>query len=172
MKQEKCFENYPFWMVLVSNIVTLLVYLIGAFIIFKVGLIWTVLYLLFVGVLEFRLISGHCVNCYYYGKTCAFGKGRLCSFLFKKGNSKKFLNLKITWKDILPDFMVSIVPSIVGIVLLILNFDWLLLALIVLLLALTFIGNAFVRSSLACKYCKQKKLGCPAQKLFEKKDTN
>jgi len=172
MKQEKCFENYPLRIVFISNLVSILIYLIGAFIIYKIGFIWLILYLIFIGIQEFRLIQGHCVNCYYYGKTCAFGKGRLSALFFKKGNSKKFLNLKITWKDILPDFLVSLIPVLVGIIILIFNFDWALLILIIILLLLTFAGNAFVRSSLACKYCKQRKLGCPAQKLFEKKDKN
>ncbi len=169
MSNEKCFENYPVSVVLISNLVNVLIYLIGSFIVFKVGLIWLILYLLFVLFLEFKLIRGHCVHCYYYGKTCAFGKGRLCALMFKKGEGKKFNNIKITWKDILPDFLVSIVPAILGIVMLILNFDWVLLGLIILLLILTFFGNAFVRTSLACKFCKQRKLGCPAQKLFEER---
>lgn len=170
MKQEKCFENYPLRIVFISNLVSIAIYLIGAFIIYKIGFIWLILYLLFIGALEFRLISGHCVNCYYYGKTCAFGKGRLCALLFRKGNPKKFLNIKITWKDILPDFMVSIIPALVGIIILISNFDWTLLILIIILLFLTFAGSGFVRGSLACKCCKQRKLGCPALKLFKKKN--
>jgi hypothetical protein len=34
---------------------------------------------------------------------------------------------------------------------------------------LTFIGNGLVRGSLACKYCKQREIGCPAEQLFNKK---
>jgi hypothetical protein len=29
-------------------------------------------------------------------------------------------------------------------------------------------GNAMLRGSLACKYCKQKELGCKAEQLFNK----
>lgn len=170
MKQGVCFENFPLSILFIANVVSLLTYLIGAFIIYKIGLIWLVLYLLFIGFLEFRLISGHCVNCYYYGKTCAFGKGRLCALFFKKGTSKKFNQLKITWRDILPDFLVSLVPTLVGIILLVLTFEWVLLFSVIALLLLAFVGTATVRSKLACKYCKQRKLGCPAQKLFETKE--
>ncbi|MCX6709874.1 MAG: hypothetical protein NTV63_02885 [Candidatus Woesearchaeota archaeon] len=169
MKKEQCYENYPCWIVFVSNFVSIAIYLIGAFIIYQIGLIWLILYLIFIGILEFRLIKGHCVNCYYYGKTCAFGKGKISSIFFKKGDVNKFCKKQMTWKDIVPDFMVSLIPMIIGTILLIINFDWILLALVLILFILTFIGNGIIRSQLACKYCKQRKLGCPAQQLFNKK---
>ncbi len=170
MKKEQCFENYPFWIVFFSNLVSIAIYFIGAFIIYQVGLVWLILYLAFVITLEFKLIKGHCTNCYYYGKTCAFRKGRVSSMLFKKGNSKDFCKKQITWKDIIPDFLVSLLPAIIGIALLIQDFNWTLLVLVIILFILTFIGNGVIRSRLACKYCKQREIGCPAQKLFEKKN--
>ena len=169
MKKEVYFENYPLPIVFFSNLVSILIYLIGIFIIYQIGLLWLILYLVFIGILEFRLIKGHCTNCYYYGKTCAFGKGKISSMFFKKGNPKNFCRKQMTWKDIIPDFMVSLIPFIIGIILLIRDFDWILLSFVVLLFVLTFIGNGIIRSQLACKYCKQRKIGCPAQKLFEKK---
>ncbi len=126
------------------------------------------LYLLFILGLEIRLMKRSCVNCYYYGKFCAFGKGKISSLFFKKGSSHKFIKDEITWKDILPDFLVSIISLIVGIVLLILKFNLLILSLIVLLVILTSAGNGFVRGSLACKFCKQKEIGCPTEQLFNK----
>jgi hypothetical protein len=88
---------------------------------------------------------------------------------FKKGNNPNFCRMKITWKDILPDFAVSLIPFIVGIILIIKDFNWILLTLLIVLFILTSFGNSMVRSKLACKYCKQRKLGCPALSLFEKK---
>ena len=170
-KEEKieCYENYPLWIVFISNLVSIAIYLIGAYIIYQIGLIWLILYLIFILILEFLLIQGHCVDCYYYGKTCSFGKGRISGLFFKKGDGKKFCNNKMTWKEMLPDMLVSLIPVIIGIILLIRKFNWILLSLIIILLILTFAGNGFVRSKLACKYCKQRKLGCPAEQLFNKK---
>jgi hypothetical protein len=170
MKKEKYFENYPLWIVFFSNLVSAAIYLIGALIIYQVGLIWLVLYIIFILILEFKLIGGHCRDCYYYGKVCAFGRGRISSIFFKKGNLKNFCKMEITWKDIIPDFLVSLVPATIGIIILIKDFNWILLSSIIILLILTFLGNGFVRGNLACKYCKQRKIGCPAQKLFEKKN--
>ena len=164
----KCYENYPFWIILVSNFVSIAIYLLGGFIIYQLGLVWLLIYVLYVVWLEIRLLKGSCANCYYHGKYCAFGKGKLSCLFFKKGDPKKFIHMQITWKEIIPDFLVSIIPLLLGIVLLIRNFSWILLGIMVLLILFTAVGNAFVRGSLACKYCKQREIGCPAEKLFSK----
>ncbi|OGI26219.1 MAG: hypothetical protein A3J76_01375 [Candidatus Moranbacteria bacterium RBG_13_45_13] len=168
MEKQKCYENYPIWIVVISNLVSLSTYFIGGFLIYQIGFLWLALYILYILVLELRLLKGHCVNCYYFGKTCAFGKGRLSSFFFTRGEPMKFNQNKITWKDVAPDFLVSVIPILVGIFILIKNFDWLILFLMILISLLGFAGTALVRIHLACKYCKQRELGCPAQKLFDK----
>lgn len=168
MDEPACLENYPRLTVVVSNLVSVLIWVIGAFILSLIGLPWAFLYLLFVFALEFRLVSGHCRDCYYFGKTCAFGKGRLSALFFPKGTPEKFSSMTLSWKDILPDFLVFFIPVIAGIVLLVQGFSWTLLVLVIALLVLGFAGNAFVRGQLACRFCKQREIGCPAEKLFNK----
>ena len=85
MQEPGCYENYPTQIVIVSNLLSFLIYVIGAFILYQYGFIWVICYVLFILFLEFRVLSRHCVDCYYFGKTCAFGKGRLSSKLFHKG---------------------------------------------------------------------------------------
>jgi len=168
MDKPKTFENFPCRIIIISNLVSIAIYFIGAFIIFQLGIIWLTLYLIYILGLEIRLLKKSCPNCYYYGKFCAFGKGKISSLFFKKGSPDKFINRKITWKSVLPDFLISLIPFAVGIVLLIINFNWLLLLLLVILVILTTAGSGFVRSRLACKFCEQRELGCPAEKLFNK----
>jgi hypothetical protein len=168
MKHSRFYENYPVWIIFIANLVSIAVYLAGAFLVYRVGLVWLALYLAFIGYLEIRLLKEHCINCYYYGKGCAFGKGKLSSIFFKRGKTEEFGKKKISWKDILPDFMVFVIPAIIGFAILTVNFSWLILSFVALLLVLGFVGNAFVRGSLACKYCKQGELGCPAEQLFKK----
>jgi hypothetical protein len=168
MEEPACKENYPVWIVIVSNLVPLLIYGMGAYILFQFGIIWTIVYLIFVVLFEFRLISRHCTDCYYYGKTCAFGKGRLSALFFNKGSPEKFTAMTITWKDIIPDFLLFIIPVLAGILLLIQGFTWTILILVIALLLLGFAGNALVRGQLACNYCKQREIGCPATQLFNK----
>jgi hypothetical protein len=169
MKSAKLYENYPAWIILVSNLVPFGIYLAGAFIIYQIGLAWMALYLAFIGLLEIRLLKGHCVDCYYYGKRCAFGQGRLSSMLFRKGNPGKFCKKHVSWKDIAPDFMVSIIPMVIGAAMLVMEFNWITLSLVILIFVLSFPGNAFVRGSLACRHCRQRELGCPAENLFKRK---
>lgn len=167
MQEPGCHETYPVQIVIASNLVAFMIYGIGAWILYQFGLIWVIGYGVFILVLELRLLGRHCVNCYYYGKTCAFGKGRLSSLLFPKGKPDEFGNMKITWKDIVPDFLVFIIPVLAGILLLLQEFTWIILILIIALVLLGFLGNALVRGQLACRYCKQREIGCPAQQLFD-----
>jgi hypothetical protein len=89
----------------------------------------------------------------------------------KKGKTSKFIDKKISWYDLLPDFLVGIIPLVGGIILLYNDFSYILLGLIVLLLVIFFGGAGFIRGSFACRYCKQKELGCPAQEIFNKEKT-
>lgn len=163
------YENYPFWITLISNLLTTGIYALGAVIIYKIGLLWVVLYLAYCLILQIKLLKTGCVNCYYYGKVCAFARGKLCSFFFDKGTPAQFCGRQFAFKDFLPDLLVSMVPVITGIVLLITDFSWLILLLVAALFLLSSAGNGMVRGSLACRYCKQLDLGCPASQFFNKK---
>lgn len=168
MGTEKTYENYPVWVVVLSNLVSLAIYGLGFAIIFRLGLIFSIFYLIYILVLEHRLIGHHCVDCHYWGKACGFGKGRLSSWFFEKGDISRFCAKGMTIKDIIPDILVSLIPLVVGIVLLIADFNIALLFTLLLLIILTMFGNGYVRGKLTCKYCKQKELGCPADRLFNK----
>lgn len=169
MQVPGCKEKYPIAIVIGSNLLSFLIYGIGAFLLLQFSIFWVIAYAVFIIFLEFRLLGGHCVDCYYYGKTCAFGKGRLSSLFFKKGDPDRFLRMQVTWKDIVPDFLMFIIPVLAGILLLVQRFSWMILILIVVLVLLGFMGNALVRGKLACRYCKQRKIGCPAAQLFDKR---
>jgi len=168
METTKRYENYPIGIVILSNFVSLAIYGLGFLIIFRLGLAFSFLYLFYILILEYRLIRNHCTNCFYWGKTCGFGKGRLSSWVFKKGDISKFCIKDMTWRDMIPDILVSLIPLVIGIILLILKFDFILLSALLLLLLLTTIGNNFIRGTLTCRYCKQRELGCPADLLFNK----
>ena len=136
----------------------------------NLGIIFAALFAAYIIWVETRLLLKSCKYCYYYGKLCAFGKGKCSALLFKKGEPEKFLRTEITMKDVIPDFLTFIFPLIGGIVLLFSNFSWLIVVLLAILVILGFGGNAVVRGSFACKYCKQREIGCPAEKLFGKKE--
>jgi hypothetical protein len=167
MQGTECHETYPATTVIVSTVVSFLIYGIGVYLLNRFGLIWVAAYVLYILLLEIRLLGGHCVDCYYYGRTCAFGKGYLSSLFFKRGRPERFSCMTITWKDIVPDFLVFIVPVLAGLLLLLREFTWTVLILVIALFLLGFLGNALVRGQLACRYCKQREIGCPAAQLFD-----
>jgi hypothetical protein len=168
METSKKFEDYPTWTVILTNLFSLAIYALGIAIMIRVGVVFAILYLIYVLILEYRVMRYHCINCYYWGKKCGFGKGRLSAIFFKRGNISKFCIKDMSWKDMIPDLLVTLIPIVVGIVLVIINFSFVLLLAILLLIILTTIGNGYIRGTLTCKYCKQKVLGCPADKLFNK----
>jgi hypothetical protein len=163
------FENHPLRSVCSSNLVSLSIYGLGALIINPLGWIFTLFFLLYCLALEIRLLKKSCVNCYYYGKRCFSGKGLLCSFFFKKGDPKKFLAASLSWKELLPDFLVALIPLSCGLVLSIIAFSWLRVGWMLLLLILGFPVTGYIRGTLACLHCKQREIGCPASAFFSKK---
>lgn len=161
-----CYENYPIWIVLISNLNSLLIYILGAYIIYGLELIFALLYLFYCLFLEIRLLKNGCVNCYYYGKICGFGKGRLSALFFKKGDISKFNQKDIGWKEMTPDLMVPIFPLIAGIIIIVSNSSGIILFSMFIIILLS-AGNALIRGYLTCGNCKQRELGCPAEKLFQ-----
>jgi len=168
MQKNEAYENFPFWIPFLAWSLSLAIYVLGSYILgilyfpLAIGFIFYCLWI------EIRILKVSCVNCYYYGKHCGLGRGKLCSLLFKKGDPERFIEKDICWKDLIPDFMVLIFPLIGGIIGLVRDFSLLILVLMVVLVMLSMGGNAMIRGSLACKYCKQKELGCPAEQLFNK----
>lgn len=164
---EKPFESYPLGTVLAANAVSWAIYALGAAILSRHGLGPALVYAACCLWVEFRVLTKSCRSCWYYGRRCGFGKGLLCARLFPKGNPADFLRTQITWWDLAPDFAVGLLPVIAGAVLLVRDFSWTLFLLVALLLALSTAGNGFVRGVLVCRRCRQRELGCPAQRLFE-----
>jgi hypothetical protein len=166
MEVPRTYENFPFRIVFLSNLVSGLIYISGFIITFRLHWIVAAIYVAYLLVLELRLLSQHCTACYYWGKTCGFGKGRISRVFFKKGDPSKFCGDNMSWKEMIPDLLITLIPLVIGIVLLIHSFEILLLSAVVLLIVLTTSGNGYIRGNLTCKYCKQRETGCPAYKLF------
>ncbi len=168
MHEKQLFDNFPLWIPILSGALSLTIYAIGIYIFSQLGILYAILFFIFCLWLELKTLRGSCKYCYYFGKTCGLGRGKICALIFKKGDPNKFIEKDISWKDLIPDFLVLILPIVGGIIVLIRDFSWLILSLMVILIILSMAGNAMIRGSLACKYCRQRELGCPAERLFNK----
>ncbi len=167
-----CEERYPYWMVLVCILHTLGVYLLGFVLAYLAHPFLAIGYVALALVMECRLLSRSCMHCHYYGRRCAFGRGRLSGLLFPPGDGRAFRRTDLSWKDMGPDVFMTMLPVLSGVWVLISAFSWwALLALVSLLMLITY-GNALIRGKVACRHCKQRELGCPAQRLFDKQKEN
>ena len=171
MVKPKSYENFPIWIPLIAVILSLIGYILGAYVLSTFGLLIVIIYLIYCIFIELLVIFRSCKDCYYFGKICGLGKGRVAPFFTKKGKPSRFINKKISWYDLIPDFLVGVIPIIGGIILLIYDFSYLILGLVIVLVIIFFVGAGFIRGSFVCKYCKQKELGCPAQDIFNKDKT-
>ena len=171
MINTKSYENFPLWIPLIAIIVSIIGYIIGAVILSGFGIIFSILYILYCLGAELLVIFRSCKNCWYYGKVCGLGKGKITPLFIKKGDTKKFADRDISMVHLIPDFLVVILPLVGGAILLILDFSILFLFLMIVLIILFFGGTAFIRGTFACKYCKQKDIGCPAYAIFNKEKT-
>ncbi|MBI4826306.1 MAG: hypothetical protein HY807_07785 [Nitrospirae bacterium] len=171
MKSVTSYENFPFSMVLFAVLVNVSIYALGVVILVGFGNIMAALYLLYCLGVEIHVMKMSCVDCYYYGKWCAFGRSKAVPLLFKQGEPKRFTSKCISWKELLPDILVSLIPLVGGTALLIRGFSLSMAMMLAALVALSFGGNYIVRSKIACKYCKQRELGCPAEQFFNKQQS-
>jgi hypothetical protein len=167
--EARTFDSYPWWIVVVSLGASLLLYALGTFILSGFGLLAAALYLGFCVFAEVSVLRGSCRHCYYYGKVCAFGRGRLCAALYPRGEPERFVCREPSLRDILPDILVAAIPVVGGVVLLVLDFDWALLLAVVAFVVIATVGTGVVRGRLACAHCAQRELGCPAEQLFAKR---
>jgi hypothetical protein len=169
MREPSVFQNYPAWIVALSNGLTLSIYGLGAAIMARFGWAPLALYLSFLLYLEVNVLAKSCAHCFYYGRRCFSGKGVICSWFFQRRDPAKFGSREVSWLWLLPDLLVTLIPLGAGLLLLIRGFDWTVLSLMVGLVILAFPGNGLVRGKLACCHCRQRELGCPAEKLFRKR---
>jgi hypothetical protein len=169
MAEPEAYESYPWSSVIVFNAVSVVNYLVGIYILSRVGLVWGLLFLIYVVVLEFNVIREGCRYCYYFGKRCFSGRGLCARLLFKKGDPKVFCEKQVTWKKLLPMILVLVFPTIGAAYLLIMSFDFVILGLIAIPWIIWFAGNPLIYGKLACPHCKQGRICCPANEFFSKK---
>ena len=160
------YKSYPLPLALVSGLLTVSVYGLGAYLLSGTTPLTVAVYLVACAGFETMVLKRSCVHCYYYGRVCGRGRGILSSWLFKRGDARYFAVRQICWWGIAPQLLATLLPLMVGGYLLLGQFELTTLAAMAAILVLSLGGNALVRRSYACRYCKQRDLGCPALATF------
>lgn len=167
----KTFESYPVWMIFVYYLVSFSIYLSGLYLTYLILPLFALVFFIYILFLEIQVLREGCVRCYYYGKRCVCGKGKIAKVFMKKDTKREFNEKEITMKDMIPSMLPTFVALIAGAYLTYQswpNFSFIVIGLAVLPLILTFFGNPILYGKIACPHCKQGKLGCPACEFFMK----
>lgn len=167
---EEGFEKYPAWIVFVTNLVNLSVYATALYLVYAVRPIFTLPFFIYIIYLEWSVYVKGCANCYYYGRLCAFGRGKIAGLFVDKGDSKKFTEKTFSLKDLIPSLMLNIIPLVAGVWLLLQGFSWLIAGIMAWPLAVMFLGNPVLYGKMVCPNCKQRSIGCPACKFFMERE--
>jgi len=169
-ENQKIYENYPWGVIVLANVLQFLTCLTGAFIMFKLNLITGFLYLIFLILLELSVYKEGCIHCCYFGKRCAFGRGLIAAKIFKQGNSQKFCAKEVTLKSFLPHILFSAIPVIAGILLLVSRgFNIFILIALIYSILNWVVVSPVLYGKIACPHCKQGSICCPALNFFNKK---
>lgn len=164
----EAYEKYPLASVLISNLVYLSIYVIGIYLLYLIYPIFSLLFLIYILIMEYSIYKSGCSCCYYYGKRCAFGRGKIAPIIVKRKNPKEFCKKQVSFKKLIPSLLIVFIPVIAGIYLMIQDFKWEILILTIWILAINFIGNPIIYGNLACPHCKQGRTCCPACEYFMK----
>lgn len=153
---DKGLEEYPLSVVLIENIVLALWIVLGTIFVSQIsviiGLIYIACALIVILVVMRKLL---CTHCYYYGKRCHVGWGKISSILYDKGNLDEFSTC--VGQKIAPIFfgLLALIPMIFGSISLLKNFMISKLILMILLLG-TILYSSIVTRKESCGKCKMK----------------
>jgi hypothetical protein len=107
-----------------------------------------------------------CVNCYYYGKRCAIGWGKLAALMFKQGGMDKFatsIGVKLAPATY---SLLSLIPIGFCIAAMVQDFEVVQAVVLALLLAMSAYSGTISRKK-SCANCKMR-LACPGCAVKEK----
>lgn len=157
---EKGLDKYPKSSAIIGNIVMLLWFALGTIACwyFYPMVAWA--YLAFAVIMVYIVLRKLlCINCFYYGKLCGIGWGKLAAALFKQGKIEDFNKGAGQKLPPLTYGVLMIVPLILIIYSIIQVFTYYKIIVLALLL-LVAIYSAGIRRKPTCSKCKMK-LVCP-----------
>ena len=161
-------ENYPIKVVCVSASLTILSYLIGSIVLYVLNPLLGMLFLLLAISTIIISMKLRCTHCYYLGKYCNFGLGKLAAFFFQIGEPSEFKNPRKVIITAIFSFSAMLLPIIAGIIFILIDFSILNIGLFLGYILFGIVPNFFIRGNL-CDKCVQGKLGCPSYEKMMKR---
>lgn len=153
-------EEYPKGYALLSNLPMLIWIGLGTaacwFLYPLIAWIYLTVALIMLYIVLRRLV---CVNCYYYGKWCSIGWGKLAALLFKQGDIERFADSPGLKVAPMTYGTLTLVPVVLLTISLIKDFAIHKLVIMILLLLISFYNGVLSRKK-SCARCKMNTI-CP-----------
>jgi hypothetical protein len=157
---EQGLEEHPKATVILGNLVMALWIALGTiacwFLYPLIAWIYLAAALIMVGVVLRKLV---CTNCYYYGKWCGLGWGKLAALFFKEGDMEKFSTSIGVKLAPLTYGLLSLIPIVLVVISIVQEFTVFKVIVLALILLVSFY-SAFLSRKKGCASCKMK-LACP-----------
>jgi hypothetical protein len=152
------YENYPKRIIVVRWIILLIAFALGIYFLIGLKEMLAIIYIIYtIMALTLILPLSRCVNCFYHGKFCNTGWGRIAAYLFKKGDESKYVEhynyaifLHLLW----------LLPLLVGLLQLVRKRNIGILVILVIYVFVLFVEKVVLKK-LCCKRCHQREF-CPA----------
>ncbi|UCD02772.1 MAG: hypothetical protein JSV63_03240 [Candidatus Aenigmatarchaeota archaeon] len=168
-KEPEAYESYPVRTLILYNVIFIINYAAGIYILSQLWIWLGLLFILYILFLEWIVYREGCSCCYYYGKRCFSGRGKLAPKFVKRDDPKKFCEKEVTAKNLMPQILALVFPVAGGAILLYLSFSWLIVGLMLIPVLIWFFGNPLIYGNIACPHCKQGRICCPANDFFSGK---
>lgn len=143
---------------MLENLVALIIYILGTIILSRFSMIIGIGYFIYCLISVVIIWFLVCPFCYYYGKVCPCGYGKIAPFVVKKGDRKKFQK-QFKYLVLFSIFSFSL-PVIGGLLMLLMHYTLLLLIEIAIFAIMAFVVIPMQSKKISCKHCKQKS-ECP-----------
>jgi asparagine N-glycosylation enzyme membrane subunit Stt3 len=151
-------EDFPKSVIIIRWVILLFAFALGIYVLFELHQMLAIVYIVYsVMALTLILTLSRCVNCFYHGRLCNTGWGKIAAYLFKKGDESKYVDrydyaifLHLLW----------LIPLLAAALQAVRRRNILSLAILAAYLFALFVEKIILKK-LCCKRCHQKDF-CPA----------
>ncbi len=147
-----CERIVPIWVVVLDNAPTVVMFLLGALLVWQIRPAFSMLFLLYCGLSIVMFWCLICPWCHHFGTSgCPCGYGRIAPLFFKKRTGKEFK--RVFRQNIGIVFPCWIIPLGTGIYLLVMRFSWALFSLFLSFCIVGFVLIPAISRFVGCKSC-------------------
>lgn len=158
-----CREGYSTGQIFSHNIPLMIMYILGVFIVSIYNIVFSVIFIVYIILSLYIFMVTICAYCPHYGtKSSLCGYGLVTKSLTSRKKASQFKSQ--FRRNIAVLFPVWFVPLIFGLIIIINEFTWFMVILLIVYIIIAFGVVLYVSRSKSCKTCKLKK-NCPWNSL-------